>query len=209
MIKEILVFPRGDFYQHVRVLSQTSYAELRLDVHAYELNQFETLTKQPVKWVVSFRNAEQLKYLDFFLSCKISYIDIDVSLASQALFEKIKSSGVTALVSFHQNGSPPEMDRLRKLWQHLKEFGADVIKMVFQAKSVVDNQKIRFLYHLEPRLVAFNMGMEGRDSRLYAAMHGERMIYLAPDGYEPLVEGQWTVSEWNEIKRNYVQGKAV
>jgi len=114
--------------------------------------------------------------------------------------EKINHAGSTCIVSYHGFYQTPSEGRLYELWKQCKRTGAQIIKLVFEAKALEDNKKLLFLYGFDSQLIAFNMGELGKESRVYAALQGVQMIYLAPDGFMPLVAGQLTMSEWKQIK---------
>ena len=200
MTKEILVFPHWDFKTHCEVLKNSSFAELRLDIHRYTHKEYEELLALPIQWIVSFRGEEHVEHLDFFLSQRPSYIDLDFSLISPFFVEKINNAVSTCIVSYHGFYQTPSEGRLYELWKQCKRTGAQIIKLVFEAKALKDNKKLLFLYGFDTQLIAFNMGELGKESRVYAALQGEQMIYLAPDGFMPLATGQLTMSEWKQIK---------
>lgn len=199
MIKEILVYPTSDFRMHEENLKGKTWAELRLDIHHYEKIEYIHLLLLPVQWVVSFREVQHIEKLPDFLAYKPFMIDIPLNMATEELVRKIQANGTRCMLSFHSNQSIQEEDSFQILTQ-MRSFHADVYKLVFTARTWDDNEAIKKLYTIEPSLVAFNMGSMGKESRIYAALHGEKMIYLAPDSMTPLAPGQLHWSEWLKIK---------
>ncbi|MCX7697616.1 MAG: type I 3-dehydroquinate dehydratase [Bacteroidales bacterium] len=202
MIKEILVFPFSDFLKHEEITRDKKWAELRLDVHQYQWIEYVHLLFLPIQWIVSFRSYQQLDMFEQFLSLRPTMIDLPFELATDEYILKCQSHGIRCMISYHSNQTIEEAKGFETL-KKMRSLKADLYKMVFTAKSWEDNEAIKKLYDEESALVAFNMGRLGKESRIYAAFNGERMIYLAPDGMTPLAEGQLYWSEWQKIKETF------
>ena len=131
------------------------------------------------------------------------YVDLEVE-APPMMGRKIRQAcqeyGTMLIRSFHDfEGTPPEATLL-SLLEKGRRFGGEVVKIVTTATCKADVDRVLALYReAEPgTLVAFCMGLEGRESRLEALKQGAPFTYACLTAEEATAPGQWTAAEMDE-----------
>ena len=131
------------------------------------------------------------------------YVDLEMEappMTGRKIRQACQQHGSILIRSFHDfEGTPPEATLLSTL-EKGRRFGGEVVKIVTTATSKADVDSVLDLYReAEPgTLVAFCMGVEGRESRLEALKRGAPFTYACLTPEEATAPGQWTAAEMDE-----------
>ena len=131
------------------------------------------------------------------------YVDLEMEappMMGRKIRQACQQHGSILIRSFHDfEGTPPEATLLSTL-EKGRRFGGEVVKIVTTATSKADVDSVLDLYReAEPgTLVAFCMGVEGRESRLEALKRGAPFTYACLTPEEATAPGQWTAAEMDE-----------
>ena len=127
------------------------------------------------------------------------YVDVDLSTPNMGeLISNLCEAGAKPIVSFHDFNRTPALSQLTKVLEREIEAGADVCKIVTNAKRVEDNIKILDLISKASRkakIVCFAMGELGKPSRLLSPVFGAFFTFASLDERRKTAKGQLTIQE--------------
>lgn len=136
------------------------------------------------------------------------YVDLEIR-TQEKLMDELKKriadyqGHTTLILSYHNLERTPSLDALRKKVEEGHKAGADIVKIVTQAKKMEDNLKVLSLIPYAQkkglRIIAFCMGVQGKISRIMAPMLGSYLTYASLDKGEESAPGQMTVGEIRQI----------
>jgi len=182
-------------------------AELRLDLVSLDPLEIKQLGNSCEEWILTLREEftkrpnwkEVFKYC---LSLNPVYVDIDSALPNEVKNEAkgwVKNASSELMLSYHNFEITPKLEVLLEVVEHLKEQGADVIKIACMANEEEDNLIVMDLYREHDRLVAFCMGEEGKESRVTSLFFGEKLTYAAPSEADLVAPGQLTYGQLSDM----------
>lgn len=182
-------------------------AELRLDLLSLDPLELKQLWDSCEEWILTLRKefTERPNWKEIFKFCldlKPVYVDVDSALPEELVSEVkgwVKATTSELMLSYHNFEKTPELEVLMEVIHHLKELGADVIKIACMANEEEDNLIVMDLYREHDRLVAFCMGEEGRESRVTSLFFGEKMTYAAPSEDAVIAAGQLTYGQLSDF----------
>lgn len=128
------------------------------------------------------------------------YVDIEIEAGKKQVsdivqFSKINKSKI--ILSYHNNSDTPKT--LLQIYKRLKLFNPSIIKIVTQANSINDNEKIFKLLEKSQRddvcLAAFCMGEKGEISRILTPCFGGSVTYSSLDEEKETAPGQIPVNK--------------
>ena len=138
------------------------------------------------------------------------YVDLEIR-TEEALVLKLKKKieayqGRTRLIlSYHNLERTPSLKDLRKKIDEGQKAGADIIKIVPQARQMEDNLKVLSLIPYAQKkglqIIAFCMGELGKISRIMAPLLGSYLSYASLTKGEESAPGQMTIGELKQIFR--------
>ncbi len=122
---------------------------------------------------------------------------------SREIQKLCRKCGTELIRSYHNFVETPDDEVLHMALARCFRYGADIAKIVTMCHRPEDAARIESLYSvvledvetLEGRLVAFGMGMEGRDTRLECLRRGSPFTYAAIASDEVTAPGQLTAAE--------------
>ena len=132
------------------------------------------------------------------------FVDVELGSGRSALQEFISHRRRSRLIlSSHDFKKTASPNTLRRLFQRMERYGAEVIKIVTFARSLEDNLSVLSLipYAREKKqgIIAFCMGEKGKMSRVFAPLMGAAWTYASLDRKRVSAPGQLTVLELREI----------
>jgi 3-phosphoshikimate 1-carboxyvinyltransferase len=193
-------------------LSKAHLAEIRLDLT--QLNREETAALfRSKKDLIATCRAYEMPYpesrkmlLWAILGSRTRkskgkrYIDLDYDSPEDYRNELItaaRKGGFKIILSYHNFNNTESYERLCEIYENSRERGADIVKLVTNAKTIQECSRLIRLYKQYPKdsLVTFSIGDEGKFTRLLSHSIGAPFIYCALDEESRTAPGQFTVAE--------------
>ena len=136
------------------------------------------------------------------------YIDTELEYPDDLqlqLRNRARSAGTKLIVSWHNFSATPPLKQLLEVYHNCAEKGADVVKIVTTANSLIDATRTMRLYRSvarlprkriqRPPLAAFAMGSAGKFTRYLSLKLGSPLSYTYPDGANATAPGQYSESQ--------------
>ncbi len=197
-------------------LSKAQLAEIRLDLT--NLSREETVTVfRSKKDLIATSRTYQISYeeskkrlLWAILGTRTKkstgkrYIDLDYDSPEDYRDEIITAAhkrGFSIILSYHNFNATESYERLCEIYESSVERGADIVKIVTNAKSIQECSRILQLYKKYPvnTLVAFSVGDEGKFTRLISHFIGAPFVYCTLDDNSRTAPGQFTIAEADRL----------
>ena len=193
----------------MQVLPSLEMAEIRLDSCPLTDSEIEELFNQTDIPLVATCRASALggnwevaeHRLNIAVEAGARYADLEIEAPSDLSrrFQKLcHECGTSIIRSFHDFTGTPDEKGLQLTLARCFRYGADIAKIVPTCHSAEDAARIESLYSLiledvdsmEGRLIAFGMGVEGRQTRIECLRRGAPFTYAALSEEEATAPGQ-------------------
>ena len=188
-------------------------AELRADLCRFTPEQVSLLVAANPHTIVTSRVESNNPSLSFNRLCAAieagaEYIDTELEYPDDLqlqLRNRARSAGTKLIVSWHNFSATPPLKQLLEVYHSCAEKGADVVKIVTTANSLIDATRTMRLYRSvarlprkriqRPPLAAFAMGSAGKFTRYLSLKLGSPLSYTYPDGAKATAPGQYSESQ--------------
>ena len=188
-------------------------AELRADLCHFTPEQVSLLVAANPHTIVTSRVESDNPSLSFNRLCAAieagaEYIDTELEYPDDLqlqLRNRARSAGTKLIVSWHDFSATPPLKQLLEVYHNCAEKGADVVKIVTTANSLIDATRTMRLYRSvarlprkriqRPPLAAFAMGSAGKFTRYLSLKLGSPLSYTYPDGAKATAPGQYSESQ--------------
>lgn len=188
-------------------------AELRADLCHFTPEQVSLLVAANPHTIVTSRVESDNPSLSFNRLCAAieagaEYIDTELEYPDDLqlqLRNRARSAGTKLIVSWHNFSTTPPLKQLLEVYHSCAEKGADVVKIVTTANSLIDATRTMRLYRSvarlprkrgnRPPLAAFAMGSAGKFTRYLSLKLGSPLSYTYPDGAKATAPGQYSESQ--------------
>ena len=188
-------------------------AELRADLCHFTPEQVSLLVAANPHTIVTSRVESDNPSLSFNRLCAAieagaEYIDTELEYPDDLqlqLRNRARSAGTKLIVSWHNFSATPPLKQLLEVYRSCAEKGADVVKIVTTANSLIDATRTMRLYRSvarlprkrgnRPPLAAFAMGSAGKFTRYLSLKLGSSLSYTYPDGANATAPGQYSESQ--------------
>ena len=188
-------------------------AELRADLCRFTPEQVSLLVAANPHTIVTSRVESNNPSLSFNRLCAAieagaEYIDTELEYPDDLqlqLRNRARSAGTKLIVSWHNFSATPPLKQLLEVYRSCAEKGADVVKIVTTANSLIDATRTMRLYRSvarlprkriqRPPLAAFAMGSAGKFTRYLSLKLGSPLSYTYPDGAKATAPGQYSESQ--------------
>ena len=188
-------------------------AELRADLCHFTPEQVSLLVAANPHTIVTSRVESDNPSLSFNRLCAAieagaEYIDTELEYPDDLqlqLRNRARSAGTKLIVSWHNFSATPPLKQLLEVYRSCAEKGADVVKIVTTANSLIDATRTMRLYRSvarlprkrgnRPPLAAFAMGSAGKFTRYLSLKLGSPLSYTYPDGANATAPGQYSESQ--------------
>ena len=188
-------------------------AELRADLCHFTPEQVSLLVAANPHTIVTSRVESDNPSLSFNRLCAAieagaEYIDTELEYPDDLqlqLRNRARSAGTKLIVSWHNFSATPPLKQLLEVYHSCAEKGADVVKIVTTANSLIDATRTMRLYRSvarlprkriqRPPLAAFAMGSAGKFTRYLSLKIGSPLSYTYPDGANATAPGQYSESQ--------------
>lgn len=188
-------------------------AELRADLCHFTPEQVSLLVAANPHTIVTSRVESDNHSLSFNRLCAAieagaEYIDTELEYPDDLqlqLRNRAHSAGTKLIVSWHNFSATPPLKQLLEVYRSCAEKGADVVKIVTTANSLIDATRTMRLYRSvarlprkriqRPPLAAFAMGSAGKFTRYLSLKIGSPLSYTYPDGANATAPGQYSESQ--------------
>ncbi|MGM9722120.1 MAG: type I 3-dehydroquinate dehydratase [Candidatus Egerieousia sp.] len=185
-------------------------AELRADLCHFTPEQVSLLVAANPHTIVTSRVESDNPSLSFNRLCAAieagaEYIDTELEYPDNLqlqLRNRARSAGTKLIVSWHDFSATPPLKQLLEVYHNCAEKGADVVKIVTTANSLIDATRTMRLYRSvarlprkriqRPPLAAFAMGSAGKFTRYLSLKLGSPLSYTYPDGANATAPGQYS-----------------
>ena len=188
--------------------------EIRLDVmETFDLN--EILRRAPKPILATYRSKREggegsddsrtrVRHLIDAMEAGVDLVDVEFSLSPdfrQEVFQYPSACG--HVVSAHLVNGTPSQEKLEDIFMEMAATGADVVKIVTQAKEPEDNLRVLELIplagNLHIKIIAFCMGPLGRISRVACHLLGGYLTFASLETGQESAPGQIPVKEMRKI----------
>jgi 3-dehydroquinate dehydratase type I len=134
----------------------------------------------------------------------VEFVDVELRSGRSALEKFIAHPKKSRLIlSAHDFEKTPSPKALRRLFQRMERYEAEVIKIVTLARSIEDNLRVLSLIPYAKAkkrgIIAFCMGEKGKMSRVFAPLMGAAWTYASLDRKRVSAPGQLTALEIREV----------
>ena len=190
--------------------------EIRLDVmETFSLNEIIGSAPRPV--IVTYRTKREggqggadygttIQYLIDAMEAGADLVDVEFSMPPdfrQEVFQYPSACG--HVVSAHLINGTPSQEKLKDVFKKMAATGADVVKIVTQAKEPEDNLRVLELIpmarNLHIKIIAFCVGPLGRISRIACHLLGGYLTFASLETGQESASGQIPVKEIRKIFR--------
>jgi 3-dehydroquinate dehydratase type I len=190
--------------------------EIRLDMmESFDLHEIIQAASKPV--LVTYRSIREggegtvddkthASYLLAALEEGAELVDVEGRLPEkwrEKVFRARRKSSI--VVSTHVPDSTPPKEKLERIFEELAGTGADIIKIVTQANSMIDNLRVLDLIPKARergiKIIAFCMGRFGKISRIFSHLMGGYLTFASLEGGEESAAGQIPVEEMKRIMK--------
>lgn len=188
--------------------------EIRLDVmETFSLNEIIGSAPRPV--IVTYRTKREggqggadygttIQYLIDAMEAGADLVDVEFSMPPdfrQEVFQYPSACG--HVVSAHLINGTPSQEKLKDVFKKMAATGADVVKIVTQAKEPEDNLRVLELIpmarNLHIKIIAFCVGPLGRISRIACHLLGGYLTFASLETGQESASGQIPVKEIRKI----------
>lgn len=197
-------------------LSMSQLAEIRLDLT--NLNREETVTIFKTKkdliatcrtYELSLEESEK-RLMWAILGTRIKkgtgnrYIDLDFDSPEDYRTDLISAArrvGFKIILSYHNFNETESLERLLEIYESSIKRGADIVKIVTNAKTIQECSRVLQLYSKTRKntLAAFSIGDKGRFTRLVAHFLGSPFIYCTLNQDKATAPGQLNLAEAEKL----------
>jgi 3-dehydroquinate dehydratase / shikimate dehydrogenase len=137
--------------------------------------------------------ADEFEILQEAASSGFHLVDVELESAEEAQpaeLERLRALGVAILISYHDFATTKELDAV---FERMKPYGADLLKVVSTAKSLADN--VTMMHFLErtselANMVGICMGEQGIISRVLALRSGSAFTFASSSPGAETAPGQ-------------------
>lgn len=176
---------------------------------AKQLNQPWLATNRMVSEGGTWQGDEDSRVVELFKAIDLGAKFVDIELRTQnvkRIVETIKRSA-TCIVSFHDWGKMPSLDKLEGIVREELEAGADICKVAAKAENYEDNATILELIGRFPEaaLIALSFGPLGIIGRTLSPLMGGYLTYAAAGPGKESAPGQVPVRELRKIYDMWVK----
>lgn len=179
-------------------------AEIRLDLCNFKKEQLEQVFSQHDNLIATFRKSEiynvkiRKKYLIKAMKSGAAWIDIDFLNDSESLRKELidyaRAHNKKIIISVHDHDKTPDNEWIRSIIESIRSYKPDIIKLVFSARNESDNERVMGLYNTYDKLIAFNMGVIGKPTRVKCLSYGAPFTYVRTERCQT-ASGQMTLEE--------------
>jgi 3-dehydroquinate dehydratase type I len=191
-----------DFSRLMKVLSSTSFAEIRLDQNQYTSDEVQQIFSHRSISIATCRptsrsEAERKKLLLTAIEAGADYIDIGIENGGdfrEQVMTVARRHQCRVILSYHNHDMTPPLDFLKEIIASCVGQGADISKIACQALSPADSARLLSLYDLggieAEKLIALGMGEMGKITRIAGPLLGAPFTYAAFSDGMQTAEGQ-------------------
>ena len=188
--------------------------ELRLDLmESFRLEDMLQTAFKPI--IATYRSRKeggkgsadyttQTRYLLNAIEAGADFVDVEYSMPlgfRQKFFQGNRPFKV--IISTHILNGTPASEKLENILARLAATGADIVKIVTQARTAEDNLRVLDLIPIAQRLgvklVTFCMGPMGRISRIASPLLGGYLTFASLEQGEESADGQIPATEMKKI----------
>jgi 3-dehydroquinate dehydratase-1 len=179
-------------------------AEIRLDLCNFKKEQLEQVFSLHNNLIATFRKSElhndktRKKYLVKAMKSGAAWIDIDFINDSESLRQELidyaRAHNKKVIMSVHDHDKTPDIEWIRSIIESIRPYKPDIIKLVFSALDESDNERLMSIYNTYDKLIAFNMGVIGKPTRVKCLSYGAPFTYVRTDRCQT-ASGQMTKNE--------------
>lgn len=146
------------------------------------------------------------------LEDSISILDLDIVDQKDELeFLRKNRSSIKKIVSYHNYGETPPLERLEKIIGEMRKFNPDILKISTFCKNEKDSlqllnlllmlkkQNEQVLSNRNKKFIILGMGKKGLITRIFGAVWGNEFNFAPVDSKERSAEGQLTKRQLENI----------
>lgn len=204
--KEIYCLSIGiqDFKTVLSEIQKYKMAEIRLDLCNFTIEQTSALFSCHDNLIATFRNHYHISdllrenYLKNAILAGAKWIDLDLEQDSNSfkieMINFARNHDVKIIISVHDFKKTPDNATIQKTIKEIQKFEPELIKLAYFALSADDNERVLALYKENLQILAFNMGEEGKTTRVKSLLYGAPFTYVRSQS-DQTAEGQMTLEE--------------
>lgn len=178
-----------DKLKQIEFSRKFDFVEYRLDLCKPERTFLKSIIYNTKKIIISFRNCNDLYFLDDLPFSDIDYIDFDYNLIDHHLEDTINMLHEKLIISCH----PPIFNEnfIAVYIENALKYSPKIIKVAVPVENEEELEKLMNFYQTKTisKLILIGIGMIGLPSRLEALKRGAPFTYAAPEiGFETAPE---------------------
>lgn len=188
---------------------KTELVEIRLE-NINNLNLEKIVTTSRVKKIITIRpndnysKGERIALLSEAIRLGAEYVDIELDSGNAAvknILDETKKYNTKVILSYHNFKKVPR--NLERIYEKLKLFQADIIKIAVFANDITDNLQIFKLLNRAKKervnLIALCLSEKGEISRIFASKFGSYLTYCSLDEGLETATGQISIDKMERV----------
>ncbi len=133
-----------------------------------------------------------------------AFVDLEIEappMMSKRIRREANENGTVLVRSYHDFSGTDSLEALKALTEKCFSIGADIAKIVTTASSKQDADRVLSLYNsFDPaKLIAFAMGVDGRDSRIECLAKGAPYTYASLTSDDAAAPGQIDTAQMRQL----------
>jgi len=185
---------------------EADLVEIRLDyLPTLNLKSIRAMVDKPL--IATLRSLQEKGFWEKDISTAVKvyrqaskagmdYLDVELSFAEEVL-PKLKQSSAKLILSHHSDSA--NFPQLKSILDQMRQYPADIYKLVIKADSLHDNLAALKLTELAQSLglnyIIHAMGAPGQVSRMFGALQGNAWTYVSGEFAEETAPGQLALHE--------------
>ncbi|MDR0729575.1 MAG: type I 3-dehydroquinate dehydratase [Prevotellaceae bacterium] len=193
----------------LEAMKQGDMAEIRLDTMNLTVEQTKNLFRSAtVPLIATFRPGDasdtlREEHLRTAIHAGAAYVDIELDAPYlNSLMQEARTHDCKVILSYHNSTHTPGAKALKRIVQQMQAHRPDVLKIVTHGLRSYDRLQLWSLYGIASNLVAFCTGANSGESRIASGLAGAPFMYAAPNDGPPTADGQFTVAQLRNVKRD-------
>ncbi|MBP5582399.1 MAG: type I 3-dehydroquinate dehydratase [Bacteroidales bacterium] len=197
--------------QIISVAHSAEMAEIRIDLCGLDEKAVaDVFSRITVPTIATCRpefcdDEKRAKLLKTAILSGATYVDVEIESQENFKTEILNfahEKGCKCIISYHNYKETPTKQELQEIIDTCFSQGADIAKIATMAQSKRDAARILSLYETNDNIVALAMGEEGKISRVACLPLGSPFSFAAIDETHASANGQLTVAQMKEIRKN-------
>jgi 3-dehydroquinate dehydratase-1 len=188
----------SDFEKCKQLLENTDFAEIRLDLTGFNMDQIVDIFSLKKQLIATCRSTKENKnareeILKTAITSGAKYVDIEIEsdkYFKESIIKVARKNNCTVIISYHNFDLTPPNEELLDIVEKCFTSGADIAKIACMVNNVGDNARLLGILDTERPLVSIGMGEMGKITRIIAPFLGSVFTFASPNNEKLTAPGQ-------------------